>query len=96
MKLEAVMVDSSYPLDMSTKDYFIPSPPCPPQPSPPSPPGVSPPPLTKKEKKTPSSPKEFFARLYGPDTTNKSTNEPPFVPEDIKNPNSYSSLHSHS
>ena len=59
VKREAVMVDSSHPIDMSNKDYFIPSTP--------SPPGVSPPPLTKIEKKKPSSPREFFAKLYGPD-----------------------------
>ena len=68
------MVDS-HPLDMSTKDDFIPSPP-----PPPSPPGVSPPPLTKIVKKTPSSPREFFAKLYGPDTnqdTDMNSHNPP-------------------
>ena len=72
------MVDSSHPLDMSTKDYCLPSPP-----PPPSPPGVSPPPLTKREKKTPSSPREFFAKLYGPDTNQDTTRKPPNPPQDI-------------
>ena len=105
MKFVVVMVDSSHPLDMSTKDYCLPSPPSPPSPlsvspssppsvSPPSQPCVSPPPLTKREQKTPSSPREFFAKLYGPDNTNESTNEAPIFPQDIIAPDSFSSLHS--
>ena len=40
-----------------------------PRSSPPSsPPGVSPPPLTKIVRKVPSTPREFFAKLYEPDT----------------------------
>jgi hypothetical protein len=86
VKLEAVMVDSSYPIDMSTKDYFIPSTP--------SPPGVSPPSLTKVENKTPSSPREFFAKLYGPDNPNDTNNEPPLSPQDILTVNPYYTSHS--
>ena len=82
------MDDSSQPLDMSSKDahhiqphsqiYLLLHPEQSPQSHPqtpsPSPPGVSPPPITKIVKKSPSSPREFFAKLYGPDTSKKPTN----------------------
>ena len=88
------MQDSSHPLDMSSKvahhiqphiQICLPlhpeqSPPSHPQTPPLSPPGVSPQPLTKIVKKTPSSPREFFAKLYGPDTnqdTNMNSHNPP-------------------
>ena len=45
-----------------------------------SPPGISPPPLTKIVKKPPSTPREFFAKLYEPDTP-KQASSPPQVSE---------------
>jgi hypothetical protein len=87
------MEDSSHPLDMSRKVahpiqqnlYPEESPPTHPhaQTPPPSPPGASPPPLTKIVKKAPSSPREFFAKLYGPDTDQDTSRKSPNPPQDI-------------
>ena len=85
------MEDSSHPLDMSSKvTYHIQPnlypeqfPPSHPKTPPPSPPGPSPPPLTKIVKKTPSSPREFFAKLYGPDTNQDMSRMSPTPPQDI-------------
>ena len=74
--LVTAMEDVRHPLDMSQKNCNIsessypPShPSSTPRTSPPSsPPGVSPPPLTKIVRKPPSTPREFFAKLYDPDT----------------------------
>ena len=41
-----------------------------------SPPGISPPPLTNIVKKTPSTPREFFAKLYEPDTPKQASSPP--------------------
>ena len=93
------MQDSSHPLDMSSKvahhiqphiQICLPlhpeqSPPSHPQTPPLSPPGVSPQPLTKIVKKTPSSPREFFAKLYGPDTNQDTSRKPSNPPQEIQN-----------
>ena len=92
------MWDNSHPLDMSCKvthhnppHLQICPPPHPeqshrsqPQTPPPSQPGISPPSRTKIVKKTPSSPREFFAKLYGPDTDQDTGRKPHNPPQDIQ------------
>merc|ERR1719186_1065343 len=52
---------------MSSKDHHSST--SPPPLSPPSHNDLSPPPLTKLVQRTPSNPREFFEKLYGPDKT---------------------------
>ena len=70
--MEEVMMFSARPVDMTTKQD---------QPS-----HVSPPPLTKLVNRKPSSPREFFEKLYGPDTTKDQSKSPsaPTSPEPDK------------
>ena len=89
------MEDSSHPLDMSSKVTHHIQPNLYPEQSPPSHPEtpcLSPPPLTKIVKKTPSSPREFFAKLYGPDTNhNQDTSKKPTNPiQNTESPSHYS------
>ena len=64
---------SEQPLDMSSKPELFPSV------KPPPPPLLeeSPPPLTKLPAKTISSPRDFFAKLYGPAEEKSPTPPPP-------------------
>ena len=87
------------PVNMSRNDYHsppqIPSPPPyqpnlshPPQMSPPPPyqPALSPPPLTKLVQRTTSNPREFFEKLYGPDTSKEIQRKSPSPHQEIIRP----------
>ena len=93
------MEDNSHPLDMSSKvahhiqphlQICLPSPPEQSSPSHPQTPPSSPPPLTKIVKKTPSSPREFFAKLYGPDTNQDTSRKPTNPIQILESPSLYS------
>ena len=58
-------------------------------------PDISAPPLTKLVHRKPSNPREFFEKLYGPDTTKESPMNTPPSHLYIQRPSSDSSLNSH-
>ena len=68
--LKQVMMFSPRPVDMTTKQDQSTH--------------ISPPPLTKLVHRKPSSPREFFEKLYGPDTTKDQSKSPPTSPEPDK------------